>query len=128
MRVAGSAAMLVSKLFKLGERAGSSPDRLENKDAHDVFRILQGTGIRQLVQRYRQLLDSDVSSDVAVDAMGYLNELFATGPTAVGSMMAGRAETGVGEPEIVSQQVALLARELLAALEVPSPTDGTSTS
>lgn len=116
VRVAGPAALLVSKLFKLGERAESSPTRLENKDAHDVFRILQGTELRQLVDRYRSLLGDDVSSDVAIKALDYLERLFATGPKAVGSLMAGRAETGVGEPEIVSQQVALLARELQGAL------------
>ena len=40
--VAGPGAMLVSKLYKLHERVGS-PDRLFDKDAHDVFRILVGT-------------------------------------------------------------------------------------
>ncbi len=54
---------------------------------------------------------------MAITALDYLEWLFAFGPTAVGSMMAGRAETGVGEPQIMSQQVALLARELLETLD-----------
>lgn len=119
-RVAGPAALLVSKLFKLGERAESSPSRLEDKDAHDAFRILQGTDLLQLVHRHQSLLADDVSRDVAVQGLAYLDELFASGPTAVGSMMAGRAETGVGEPDIVSQQVAFLAREFLEALAAQS--------
>lgn len=40
MRVAGTAALLVAKLHKIGERAYSAPGRLIDKDAHDVYRIL----------------------------------------------------------------------------------------
>lgn len=117
VRVAGPAALLVSKLFKLGERADTSPSRLQDKDAHDVFRILQGTDLRDVVRRYRTLLGDEVSRDVANAALRYLDELFASGPTAIGSMMAGRAEVGVGMPDVVAQQVALLARELLDELD-----------
>lgn len=116
VRVAGPAALLVSKLLKLGERADTSPDRLQDKDAHDVFRILQGTDLRDLVRRYQKLIADEVSRDVAIEALGYLEVLFAAGPTAIGSMMAGRAEVGVGMPDVVAQQVALLARELLDEL------------
>lgn len=115
-RVAGPAALLVSKLFKLGERADKSPDRLQDKDAHDVLRILQGTDLRDLVQRYQKLIGDEVSREVTIKALGHLEVLFASGPTAIGSMMAGRAETGVGMPEVVSQQVAILAREFLDEL------------
>ncbi|HET8984529.1 MAG TPA: hypothetical protein VFN03_02105 [Trueperaceae bacterium] len=115
-RVAGPAVLLVSKLFKLGERADTSPNRLQDKDAHDLFRILQGTDLRELVQRYQKLLGDEVSREVATQALGYLEVRFASGPTAIGSMMAGRAETSVGLPDVVAQQVALLARELLDEL------------
>ena len=64
VRVAGPAAMLVSKLFKLRERV-DSPDRLLDKDAHDVFRILIGTDPEDLQGRYRRLLDDEVSRVVA---------------------------------------------------------------
>lgn len=116
VRVAGPAALLVSKLFKLAEREETSPERLNDKDAHDVFRILIDTEIKNLQKRYQDVLDDEVSRDVAVTALGYLDRLFASGPRAVGSMMAGRAETGIGEPETVAQQVAILASELLELL------------
>lgn len=38
--VAGPAALLVAKLHKLGDRDESDPDRLNDKDAHDVYRLL----------------------------------------------------------------------------------------
>jgi hypothetical protein len=115
VRVAGPAAMLVSKLFKLHERIGST-ERMFDKDAHDLFRILTGTDPEDLQRRYRRLLADEVSRGVAVAALGYLNELFAVGPDAVGSMMAGRAEAGVGEPETVARQVSILAEEILEML------------
>lgn len=115
VRVAGPAAMLVAKLFKLHERADAR-ERTIDKDAHDVFRVLTGTGPEDLQRRYRRLLADEVSRGVAVAALGYLNKLFAAGPDAIGSMMAGRAEAGVGEPETVARQVALLAAELLESL------------
>ena len=48
--------------------------------------------------------------------MGYLYELFAAGPTAEGSLMAGRAEEGIGNPTTVSLQASILAEELLDQL------------
>jgi hypothetical protein len=42
--------------------------------------------------------------------------LFADGPEAVGSVMAGRAEEGVGEPDVVSASVAALAGDVLAVV------------
>lgn len=38
--VAGPAALLVAKLHKLGDRDESDSDRLNDKDAHDVYRLL----------------------------------------------------------------------------------------
>lgn len=42
INVAGPAALLVAKLHKLGERV-DSPDRLNNKDAHDIYRLFVAT-------------------------------------------------------------------------------------
>ena len=42
INVAGPAALLVAKLHKIGERVGS-PDRLNDKDAHDAYRLLVAT-------------------------------------------------------------------------------------
>jgi hypothetical protein len=120
VRVAGPAAMLVAKLFKQHERVGST-DRLIDKDAHDVFRILMGTSPDDLLWRYRRLLADEVGGRVAIAAIGHLSELFAAGPDAVGSMMAGRAEAGVGEPETVARQVSIPAEEILAMLQDETP-------
>ena len=46
----------------------------------------------------------------------YLEQLFASGPDALGSTMAGRAEELFGNAAVVSAAVAALAADLLAAL------------
>jgi hypothetical protein len=49
INVAGSAALLVAKLHKLGERV-DTPDRLNDKDAHDIYRLLVATDSPDLAQ------------------------------------------------------------------------------
>jgi hypothetical protein len=114
--VAGPAALTVAKAFKIAERQ-DDPDRLNDKDAHDLYRILRGIPIDQLVQRFGLLLADPVSADVTRTGLAAIAELFASGPDALGSLMAGRAEEGVGFPEQVSLSVSLLSRELLVAVE-----------
>ncbi|TVR92810.1 MAG: hypothetical protein EA416_06320 [Trueperaceae bacterium] len=117
VRVAGPAALLVAKLFKLRERVSAgTPGRLFDKDAHDVYRLLIGCEAVDLRTRYLRLLTQDISRTVANTAMNDLQALFAAGPRAPGSAMAGRAEEGVGAPATVSLQAALLAEELLKSL------------
>jgi len=115
MNVAGPAALLVAKLHKLGERQ-ATPGRLLDKDAHDVYRLLVATDSATVAARLRQLREHELSGDVTRDALVYLQELFAAGPEALGSTMAGRAEQLVGSPTTVSASSSVLAADLLALL------------
>lgn len=115
-RVAGPAALVVAKLHKIGERAGSAPDRLIDKDAHDIYRVLVHMPTGPLAADLRRLLDDALAGDATAQAMAHLRELFAGGPGAIGSMMAGRTEEGVGEPETVATQTAILASDLVTAV------------
>ena len=114
--VAGPAALLVAKLHKLGEREGD-PDRLVDKDAHDVYRLLMAIETRPLADRLEYLLEHELSREVTREALAYLSNLFADGPEALGSLMAGRAELGLGDPEVVSAACAALAGDLLEAAD-----------
>jgi hypothetical protein len=111
INVAGPAALLVAKLHKLGERQ-ASPHRLLDKDAHDIYRLFVAVETNVLAEAIRTLRADDMAAAVTIEAMEYLNSLFA-GPEALGSMMAGRAEELVGDPAVVSAAVAALASDLL---------------
>ena len=112
--VAGSAALIVAKLHKLGERQ-KFEDRLVDKDAHDIYRVFRAVQTETLVPRFELLRANDTSREVTEEALVYLYELFGD-ETALGSVMAGRAEEGIGNPEEVSASVVLLARDLLDKL------------
>jgi len=64
-----------------------------------------------------QHLQADpMAGPVTDQAMTFLVDLFAAGPTAIGATMAGRAKEGIGAPDTVAASVAFLAQDLLAAL------------
>jgi len=113
--VARPAALLVAKLHKIHDRL-EKPSRQDNKDAHDVYRLLRAVETPAFVQAISRLLSVDVSAEVTREALDYLRELFARGADARGSLMAGAAEELVGDPTAVAESVALLAQDLLAAL------------
>jgi len=115
VNVAGPAALLVSKLHKISERA-DTPDRLLDKDAHDIYRLLVAIATDQLATALQRLQADPLACAATRHAVELLDELFATGPEALGSMMAGRAEQGIGDPAVVSGAVATLASDLGAAL------------
>ncbi|WP_225878019.1 hypothetical protein [Spongiactinospora rosea] len=116
VRVAGAAALLVAKLHKIAERV-SVPRRLNDKDAHDMYRILIDADTAELAATFRLLAGDSVSGEVTEQAVGHLATLFAAGPDALGSTMAGRAEEGIGEPETVALATSLLAADLVRALD-----------
>lgn len=113
-RVAGPAALLVAKLHKLGERQ-ETPDRLVDKDAYDVYRLLIALRTEDLADALDVLLVDDLAGGVTQTALEFLSGLFGTS-SSVGSVMAGRAEELVGDPAVVSAACAALAGDLLAAL------------
>lgn len=113
-KVASPAALTVSKAFKLGERQ-ANPSRLDNKDAHDLYRLLRATETQATVAGFMTLLSDPRSEHVALQAIEYLDQLFSD-PSSLGSQMAGQAEEGVGDPEIVAASVAALVADLRSGL------------
>lgn len=114
-KVAGPAALLVAKVHKITERL-STPTRLNDKDAHDIYRILRSIETSDLRDRFTRLLTDSVSRETTIEALQSLELNFAAGPDAIGSLMAGRAESGVGDPQQVAISTAFLAGDLSQAL------------
>ncbi len=115
VNVASPAALLVAKLHKIAERA-DTPDRLIDKDAHDLYRLLVAISTDEIATALRRLQADPLAGETTRHAIELLGELFATGPQALGSTMAGRAEQGIGDPTTVSTATAALAGDLTTAL------------
>jgi hypothetical protein len=115
IEVAGPAALLVAKLHKLGDRDRQAPERLNDKDAHDVYRLLVAVDTDDLARTLEMLLSDELASRATRVALDYFTDLFVGGPDAAGSWMAGRAEELLGDPAGVAQSVAALASDLARA-------------
>lgn len=94
-QVAGPAALFVSKAHKLRERAQEKekrPDRLVDKDAGDVARLMRSDAgdPTDIAARVRQLQADPRTVESTNTGLRYLEELFGTG-RALGIEMAGRA-------------------------------------
>ena len=121
-RVAGPAALLVAKMHKIAERQ-DEPKRLIDKDAHDAYRILVTIPTNVLAHALRRLVDDELAGRVTRDALTHLDDLFAAGPMALGSQMAGRSEGRLGDPAVAAASCAALAVDLLEARDRQNPTD-----
>lgn len=107
---------MIAKIHKIHERR-DQPDRLNDKDAHDIYRLLLATtDTAALGSSFQRLLTDPISKTVTEQALDRLRPLFADGPDALGSVMAGRAEEGIGDPDLVAASVAALAADVLAAV------------
>lgn len=114
--VAGPAALLVSKLHKIGERlAEREHRRLDDKDALDVLRLLQATPTADLVRSFRLLLEHAVARGVTQEALKAMDDLFSQ-VQRPGSQMATRAAGPLAVPGQIGASCAILATDLLKAL------------
>lgn len=114
IRVAGPAALLVAKVHKIRDR--TSTNRLSDKDALDVLRLLVGTSTDDLAARYELLLADKRSEEAAHAGRELLKEQFAQ-RTGVGVEMAVRSAGALGDPDEIAASCQTLASDLLLALE-----------
>ncbi|MGN2642413.1 hypothetical protein ACTD5D_40825 [Nocardia takedensis] len=114
VKVAGPAALIVAKTHKISERL-TEPHRLNDKDAHDIYRLFAAVLTEELRTGFVLLLTDQAGHDITTTALTLLAEHFAD-PEAIGTVMAGRAEEGVGNPETTTTALAILVTDLLDAL------------
>ncbi|MGW6410478.1 hypothetical protein ACWF95_25260 [Streptomyces vinaceus] len=103
VNVAGPAALLVAKAFKITDRlsqAEKRPDRLTDKDAGDVLRIMMTARARQVSETFTVLRSNPRVGDVAADGLDKLRQLFG-GRATPGVDMAVKALAGSLEEERV---------------------------
>lgn len=112
--VAGPAALIVGKVYKILDRAGDA-DRSSDKDALDVLRLMRAVSTPEIERRFRVLLAHQVSSEVAQITIARLPQLFGA-PNAIGCQMAAQAAAPLEDPEIIAASLAALTGDLLQAL------------
>lgn len=110
MWVAGPGALLVAKIHKIAERVGNQ-DRVRDKDALDILRLLQATETSDLAQRLARLQADAFAGAVANEAIVLLPRLFGS-PDAEGVAMAIRS-AGPAEPSVVAASLVALVGDLL---------------
>lgn len=93
VNVAGEAALLVAKLHKLGDRL-AKPERLEAKDAGDVYRLFDAIGPKEMAARLSALLGDERSASSTEAGLAYGDQLFAT-PAGMGVRLGVEALRGV---------------------------------
>jgi hypothetical protein len=108
--VAGAAALLVAKLHKLHDRvAEGSAERLNDKDAGDVIRVMQSTSAHEVGTTLARLQTDELAGPVTSSALDYIDDLFGRrgGP---GIQMAARAlRLGIPEERVQALSVAYTA-------------------
>lgn len=121
IRVAGPAALLVSKVHKVGERvaaaaSGGRRDRVKDKDALDILRLLRAVDSSLTAARLRDLALDDLAGAVTMEAVARMPELFGD-VASPGSQMAARAAAGAEDPDVIAASCVALVKELLGAAE-----------
>jgi hypothetical protein len=114
VNVAGPCALLVAKAFKIRDRLRNEiaqPNRVVDKDASDVLRIMMTTPTDHVAATLAPLTRSERVGAVTIEGLGYLRDLFGR-PRSRGVDMAVRALTG----DIPEDRVRALAPAFVRAL------------
>lgn len=108
--VAGPAALLVAKVHKIAERVDAR-DRLVDKDALDILRLLRAVPTQVLADGVSLLMDADLSREVTVEALELGAELLGSAD-GEGVGMAVRAAGPSEDPAIIANSLTLLWNDL----------------
>jgi hypothetical protein len=114
MWVAGPGALLVAKVHKIAERVDAS-DRVRDKDALDVLRLLRAIDTDGLAARLRSLVAHDVAGPVTTEAVGLVRQLFGT-EQSDGVVMAVRAAGTSEDAATITGSMVTLATDVTSAL------------
>jgi hypothetical protein len=113
VHVAGPAALLIAKAFKIRDRlaqADTRPDRLTDKDAADVLRIMMATPPRQVAASFATLRQDPRVGAVATHGAELLHELFGAAATPGVEMAVNALRGDMSEERIRALAPAFTAR------------------
>lgn len=110
VNVAGPVALLVAKAHKIHDRLGDA-DRLTNKDAGDVYRLMVGTNRTEVIGSFHTLCDDPLVGAVTSRGLQYLREQFG-GPDTPGVRLAIAALAGAVPADRIRAVAPAYLREL----------------
>ena len=117
LKVAGPAALLISKVHKIGERL-EDPDvrRREQlpKDAFDIYRLQRAIDTAEMATEFGLLQSHEISSRVTSEALSMFLNLFSTASD-MGTQLVVRAVRGLEDPDFIAESIIALSRDLLEA-------------
>lgn len=113
--VAGPAALLVAKIHKIAERTDRL-NRLQDKDALDVLRLLRAVPTRELVDGLQVLGASELAGKVTDEAITHLRYLFAGLDSEGVQMMIRAAGTRDQESKTLAASMVILVGDALDLL------------
>ncbi|HUQ60173.1 GSU2403 family nucleotidyltransferase fold protein [Lentzea sp.] len=111
IKVAGPAALVVSKVVKIAERR-EQLHRLKPKDGLDVLRLLRVIDTESLASSLAVVAADELSSAVVADAVKDLRAL-AAGPEELLPRLAADAEAGFTDPDEIKMSMVVLVEDLL---------------
>lgn len=116
VEVAGAAALLVAKAHKIHDRLASSrPGRIDDKDAADIYRLMQTTSPSDIASRFVELRGHEIAGPATEAAITYLADLFGR-RNGEGVQMAIRAlRLAIPEAQVATLTTSYISR-LLSAL------------
>lgn len=76
VEVAGVAALLVAKAHKIHDRLGGNDSRLKDKDAADMYRIMQTAAVPDVARTFRRLCDDGLAGASTTAALTLIEDLF----------------------------------------------------
>ena len=117
VEVAGLAAMVVAKAHKIHDRVESGRvNRVNDKDAADMYRIMQIARLSDLRATFAVLANDPVAGPVTTQALDYVVELFGS-RSGEGITMAHRALQGAMDPVQVTTLSQSFARSIQPGIE-----------
>jgi hypothetical protein len=97
VNVAGTVALLIAKAFKIHERVEQAgrPDRVHDKDAGDVYRLMQASDTHTSMEVARNLLADDEFGQVCREGLTHLVRLFRASRTPGTALAVGHLRASV---------------------------------
>ena len=118
LKVAGPAALLVSKVHKIGERLEDPDERRQEqlpKDAFDIYRLLRAVDTAELASEFGLLQSHEISSLVTSGALSTFESLFGS-RSDMGTSLLVSSVGALEDPAFIIESSVALSRDLLEAI------------